>query len=230
LIVFVPGFTGHARIAAVRRLIVRLRRRADVLVVELRGHGRSEGKSSMGAEEVADVTAGVAWGRARGYPRVVTVGFSLGAAVALSQAALRRTPAERVDAVAAVSCPSRWYVRDSPVTRALHVLIESVPGRLVARWVFKVRLAPVAEAVSPSPLELVGAIAPIPILLMHGLEDHYFPIEHPLALAAAAGENATVWLEPGFAHAENRLPVALADRLARWLVPVRAADVVDTRL
>jgi pimeloyl-ACP methyl ester carboxylesterase len=224
LMVFIPGFTGHARIAAVRRLIVRLRRRADVLVVELRGHGRSEGKSAMGAEEVADVSAAVEWGRERGYPRVVTVGFSLGAAVALSHAALRPG---RVDAVAAVSCPSRWYVRDTPVMRALHVLIESVPGRLVARLVFKVRLAPVVEAVSASPLELVAGIAPTPILLVHGLEDHYFPVEHPLALAAAAGDNATVWLEPGFAHAENRLPVPLADRLARWLVPIRAADVLE---
>ncbi|HEV2088645.1 MAG TPA: hypothetical protein VGR21_10065, partial [Cryptosporangiaceae bacterium] len=42
LVVFVPGFTGHGRVPAVRRLVVRLRRRADVMVVELRGHGRSD--------------------------------------------------------------------------------------------------------------------------------------------------------------------------------------------
>lgn len=220
LLVFVPGFTGHARVAAVRRLVVRLRRRADVLVVELRGHGRSAGRSAMGAKEVADVAAAVEWGRRRGYPRVVTVGFSFGAAVALCHAALRQGPDERVDAVAAVSCPSRWFIRDTPAMRALHVLIESVPGRLVERAVYKVRIAPVQDAVPRfSPLELVADIAPTPILLLHGLDDHYFTIEHPLALASAAGDNATVWLAPGFAHAENRLPVALADRLARWLVP-----------
>jgi pimeloyl-ACP methyl ester carboxylesterase len=217
LVVFVPGFTGHARIGAVRRLVVRLRRRSDVLVVELRGHGRSDGKSAMGAEEVADVAAAVSWARSKGYARVVTVGFSLGAAVVLSHAALRKG----VDAVAAVSCPSRWYFRGTPSMRLLHVLIESVPGRLVARLIYKVRLAPVEEAVSASPVEVVPGIAPTPVLLMHGLEDHYFPIEHPFALAAAAGPNATVWLEPGFAHAENRLPVSLADRMARWPVPDR---------
>ena len=179
----------------------------------------------MGAKEVADIAAAVEWGRSRGYPRVVTVGFSFGAAVALCHAALRQGPDERVDAVAAVSCPSRWFVRDTPAMRALHILIESVPGRLVERALYKVRIAPVEEAVPEySPLELVAAISPTPILLLHGLEDHYFTIEHPLALAAAAGKNATVWLEAGFAHAENRLPVALADRLARWLVPIRASD------
>ena len=224
LIVFIPGFTGHARIAAVRRLVARLRRRADVLVVELRGHGRSAGRSTMGVKEVADVATGVEWGRRRGYARVVTVGFSFGAAVVLCHAALRRGADERVDAVAAVSTPSRWYVRDTPVMRALHVLVESVPGRVVARAVYKVRLAPLTPAIPPTPLELMPAIAPTPVLLVHGLLDHYFPIEHPLALAAAAGDNATVWLEPNFAHAENRLPVALADRLGRWLseAPLRA--------
>ena len=168
----------------------------------------------MGIKEVADVAAAVEWGRARGYPRVVTIGFSFGAAVALCHAAVRGG----VDAVAAVSTLSRWYVRDTRVMRALHVLVESVPGRAVARTIYKVRLAPMSPEIPPSPLELMPAIAPTPVLLVHGLVDHYFPIEHPLALAAAAGSNATVWLEPGFAHAENRLPVALADRLGRWLL------------
>jgi pimeloyl-ACP methyl ester carboxylesterase len=217
LVVFVPGFTGHARVPAVRRLVVRLRRRADVFVLELRGQGRSGGLATMEIREVEDIAAAVAWGRERGYPRVVTLGFSFGAAVALCHAALRRAPNERVDAVASVSGPSRWFVRDTAVMRALHVLIETVPGRLVARAFFHVRLAPAGVEAPPSPLELVPLIAPVPILLVHGLSDHYFPVEHPLALAAAAGENATVWLESGFAHAENRLPPALTDRMADWL-------------
>jgi pimeloyl-ACP methyl ester carboxylesterase len=191
-----------------------------VLVVELRGHGRSGGVSSMGAAEVSDIAAAVEWARRQGYPRVVTVGFSFGAAVALCHAAVRGG----VDAVAAVSTPSRWFIRDTPSMRALHVLIESLPGRIVARTFFKVRLAPISAAIPPSPLELMPAIAPTPVLLVHGLIDHYFPIEHPLALAAAAGDNATVWLEPEFAHAENRLPVALADRLGRWLLTPTAAE------
>jgi len=168
----------------------------------------------MGAAEVADVAAAVDWARERGYPRVVTVGFSFGAAVALCHAAVR----QGVDAVAAVSTPSRWFVRDTPIMRALHVLVESMPGRVVARTIYRVRLAPLSPEIPPTPLELMPAIGPTPVLLVHGLDDHYFPIEHPLALAAAAGPNATVWLEPNFAHAENRLPVALADRLGRWLL------------
>ncbi|GAA3395342.1 hypothetical protein GCM10020369_68110 [Cryptosporangium minutisporangium] len=178
----------------------------------------------MGAHEVADVAAAVEWARRQGYARVATVGFSFGAAVALCHAALRRGPDERVDAVAAVSTPSRSFVRDTPVMRALHVLVETLPGRLVARTVFKVRLAPPTETLPPAPLELMSALAPTPVLLVHGLDDHYFPVEHPLALAAAADGHATVWLETGFAHAENRLPVPLADRLGRWLVQAAAAE------
>ncbi len=220
LVVFVPGFTGHGRVPAVRRLVVRLRRRVDVMVVELRGHGRSGGRSTLGAREADDVAAAVEWGRRKGYRRVVTVGFSFGAAMVVCHAALRGA----VDAVAAVSGPARWYVRDTTPMRALHVMVQSLPGRLVGRFFYGVRLGRGWDDIPPSPVELAHRIAPTPLLLVHGDSDHYFPIEHAMALAAAAGPNARVWIEPGFAHAENRLPPSLADRLAAWLVdPIPAA-------
>lgn len=215
LVVLVPGFTGHGRVPAVLRLVARLRLRADVLVPELRGHGRSGGRSTLGAREAADLDAAVTWARRSGYRRVVTLGFSFGAAVAVSHAALRGG----VDAVAAVSVPSRWYVRDTRSMRALNYLVESVPGRMFARVVFRVRLAPGWRTVPASPIELAGRLAPVPLLVVHGEDDHYFPVEHAFALAAAAGPHAEVWIVPGFAHAENRLPPELADRVAGWLVP-----------
>ena len=219
LVVFVPGFTGHGRVPAVRRLVTRLRRRTDLLVLELRGHGRSSGASTLGAREATDVDAALRWGRAQGYQRIATVGFSFGAGVVICHAGLHGG----VDAVAAVSAPSRWYIRDTPKMRALHVMVESSGGRLFARLWFKVRLAGGWRTVPPSPLEVVHRIAPTPLLIVHGDADHYFPIEHPLALAAAAGEGCQVWLEPGFSHAENQLSPALADRLAAWLARPLAA-------
>lgn len=35
---------------------------------------------------------------------------------------------------------------------------------------------------------VIGRISPIPLLIVHGDQDHYFPVEHPHALYAAARE------------------------------------------
>ena len=51
--------------------------------------------------------------------------------------------------------------------------------------------------------ELAARIAPVPLLVVHGDADHYFPVEHAEHLFAAAGEPKELWLEPGFGHAEN---------------------------
>jgi pimeloyl-ACP methyl ester carboxylesterase len=220
LVVVAPGFTGHGRLPVVGRLVARLTARADVLVVDLRGHGRSGGRCTLGAAEPADVEAAVSWARGRGYDRVATLGFSFGGAVVLCHAGLLGG----VDAVAAVSAPSRWYIRDTPVMRRLHPMAETAGGRALARAVFKVRLTDGWTRVPPSPVEVVDRIAPTPLLLVHGDADTYFPVEHPLALAAAAGPGCELWLERGFGHAENALTSALADRVAGWLVaPARVA-------
>jgi pimeloyl-ACP methyl ester carboxylesterase len=223
VIVVAPGFTGHGGMGVLRRLTARLARHAAVLVVDLRGHGTSGGLCTLGAAEPADLDAAVRWARRQGYRRVLTLGFSFGGAVALCHAALRGG----VDAVAAVSAPSRWYIRDTPVMRRLHPMAETAAGRALARAVFKVRLDAGWRTVPPSPLELVHRIAPTPVLVVHGDRDNYFPIEHPLALAAAAGEGCDLWLEPGFGHAENAVSPALLHRVADWLTT--ASDLAEPR-
>jgi pimeloyl-ACP methyl ester carboxylesterase len=223
LVILVPGFTGHADTPAVRRTAARLAERVPVLVLELRGHGRSGGGTTLGAAETLDLDAAVEWARGRAVRRLATVGFSLGGSVVLCQAGLAaRRGGPRPDAVVAVSAPSRWYIRDTPVMRRLHPVVETAGGRLVARWGLGVRLGARWTDVPPSPLELVGDIPPTPLLLVHGDRDSYFPIEHPHMLAAAAGPGAELRIVPGFGHAENALTPALVDSLADWLTAALA--------
>ncbi|MCW2569340.1 MAG: hydrolase [Mycobacterium sp.] len=223
LVVLVPGFTGHADTPAVRRTAGRLARRFPVLVLELRGHGASGGGTTLGADEPLDVDAAVAWARARGVRRLAVVGFSLGGSVVLCQAGLAaRRGLPRPDAVVAVSAPSRWYIRDTPVMRRLHPVVETAGGRLVARFGLRVRIGPRWTGVPPSPLELIGEIPPTPLLLVHGDRDSYFPVEHPHMLAAAAGGGAELRIVPGFGHAENALTPALVDELGDWLAAALA--------
>lgn len=206
------GFTNHIRKPAVRRVLGRLAGRAPVVAVDFRGHGRSGGRSSVGPHEALDIAAAVGHLRGLGCARVVTLGFSLGGSVVLRNAALGAEGA-RPDAVIAVSSPARWWVRDTPAMRRVHWLLEQPHGRWSAR-LLGVRLGGPWPEVPISPIELVGRIAPIPVLFVHGERDHYFPVADALALHEAGG--GELWLEPGMRHAESATSPALVDRLVEW--------------
>ncbi|GAA4858285.1 alpha/beta hydrolase [Saccharopolyspora cebuensis] len=208
------GFTNHTRKPHVARVLRRLAGRAPVLALDFRGHGRSGGRTSVGPDEALDIAAGVAHLRERGCRRVVTIGFSLGGSVVLRDAALAERPP---DAVVAVSSPARWWVRETSAMRRVHWLLEQPHGRFSAR-LLGVRLAPPWPEVPVSPIELVSRVT-VPLLLVHGDQDHYFPLSDAVALAEAG--DGELWVEPTMRHAESATTPELVDRIARW-----AADTV----
>jgi len=218
------GFTNHVRKPHVLRMLHRLARHVAVVALDFRGHGRSAGRCTLGADEVLDLAAGVALARARGYRRVATLGFSMGASVAIRHAALSGQGEERPDAVAAISGPARWYSRETVPMRRLHWLVEQPHGRLLARCM-GIRLGPPWVDPPASPIEVVHVIPPIPLLIAHGRQDHYFDPEHAVALHRATGGAAELWLEPGMRHAETAMTPDLVDRTAAWL---RAAACAGT--
>jgi pimeloyl-ACP methyl ester carboxylesterase len=73
-------------------------------------------------------------------------------------------------------------------------------------------------------------VAPIPLLVVHGDHDRYFPIDHGLELAAAAGPTSRLWLEPGFGHAEASISRDLTRRIAAWAQGALAAAPVDAAI
>jgi pimeloyl-ACP methyl ester carboxylesterase len=223
IVVLGHGFTGAASRPSVARITARLARRVPVLALDFRGHGGSAGLSTVGDLEVLDVDAAVGWARVAGFDRVVTLGFSMGGSIVLRHAAgaaatTGAAPRHRPDAVVSVSATSRWYVRDTVPMRRVHWICETRTGRAVARHAFGTRLAAGWPELPESPVEVVGRIAPTPLLLVHGDRDRYFPVEHLHALAAAAGPGARRWLVPGYGHAETAATPGLVDRIAGWVL------------
>lgn len=216
-VVLVHGFSGNHRAPRHWRIAEGLAPHAGVLALDLRGHGASTGLSTLGDREVLDVESAVEAMRGLGYADVVTCGWSMGGSTVLRHAALYRT----ADAVVSVSAPSRWYVKDTRPMRRLHWLVERPTGRRVTRVVFGTRLADRWDE-PESPVEVVGRIAPTPLLIVHGDADPYFTTEHPHALAAAAGEPSELWLVPGFGHAEGAATADLLDRIGAALRPLVA--------
>jgi pimeloyl-ACP methyl ester carboxylesterase len=215
-VVVAHGFTQSTAHDGPRAVMTALSAHAGVIGIDLRGHGGSTGWSTVGRDEVHDVEAAVRYARDLGYADVVTCGWSMGGTIVLRHAALRGG----VDAVVTVSAVSRWFYRDTKPMRRIHWAIETRLGRLILRRGLKTRITPDGwdlDAPPESPVEVIGRIAPIPVLIVHGDQDHYFPVEHPEALYAAAHEPKELWIEKGFAHAENGASPELLDRLGRHL-------------
>ena len=211
------GFTGSIDRPEVQAVAHRLLERGNsVLAVNFRGHGTSEGLSSIGPDEVHDVTAGLAWLRAKrpGVP-VVTLGFSMGASVVIRQAGLAaQRGADQPDAVIAVSGPGRWYERGTKPMRRLHFGAETRLGKWLLARAFATRIGDGWELLPVSPVEVAGDIT-APALIVHGDADPYFPLEHPRMLAGVIA-GATLWIEPGMGHAENATSLELVDRMDEW--------------
>lgn len=234
VIVVAHGFTGALGRPAVRRVAATFAERAAVISFSFRGHGGSGGLSTVGDREVLDLAAAVRWARTLGHRRVVTVGFSMGGSVVIRHAALYgpkgpeagpvpgvvtggRTEA-RTDAVVAVSAPARWYYRGTAPMRRVHWVISRPAGRLIGRYGFRTRINTRDwDPVPLSPVESVPLIAPTPLLVVHGDNDPYFPVDHPRSLLAASDGAAELWLEPGLGHAENAVDAPLLTRIADWL-------------
>ena len=217
--VIVHGFTGSHDSHPMTEVGTVLSRFGGVVGVTLRGHGRSSGLSTLGDREVDDVQAGVAWARRLGYRAVVSVGFSMGASAVVRHGALLGG----VDGVVSVSGPSRWYYRGTPPMRRLHLLITSRRGRTALRVARGTRVTdqPWGEPLPIDPRAAAAALAPIPLLVVHGDADAYFPTDHAHQLASA-GNRAELWLEPGFGHAENAMTESLTARIAEWAVDISA--------
>jgi pimeloyl-ACP methyl ester carboxylesterase len=212
-VVLAHGFTGSWRQPAIRRIAAALNDFGGVIAIDLRGHGRSGGLSTVGDREVMDVDAAVRHARHLGYERVVLVGFSMGGMIVIRHAAL----VGGVDAVISVSAPARWYYRDTKPMRRAHWAIERRTGRLAVRLARKTRITPRGWVREPEPPYLVtGRIAPVPFLVVHGDLDPFLPIDHAEQLYDGAGEPRELWIEPGFGHAEAAAPPGLIRRIGAW--------------
>jgi fermentation-respiration switch protein FrsA (DUF1100 family) len=192
----------------------RLNRSAGVIAFDFRGHGRSGGKSTLGDRETRDLGVAVAYARELGYRRIAVVGFSMGASIVVRYAGL----VGGIDAVVSVSGPGRWYYRGTYPMRRVHWAVEHRVGRLITRTWLNTRVSSGRwDPVPMPPAEAAARISPIPLLVVHGDKDPYFPVEHAHQLYEAAREPKELWVVPGFGHAESGSDGALVDRIARWI-------------
>ncbi len=152
----------------------------NVMLFDFRGNGDSEdGPQSLAHHEQRDLRAAVDLVAARKPgARIAVVGFSMGASVAILAAAQD----QRIEAL----------VLDSPFATMSDVIaasyrryrLPSEPILPIADLVNRLRYG--YEFAAVRPIDALSALAPRPILLLHGTEDRVIPYAHAVELAGAA--------------------------------------------
>ena len=181
-----------------------------VYAMDMRGHGESTGVCDFGGLEIYDIEAVHQRARADGHDRVITVGTSMGGIATIRHGAL----IGGVDAVIGISSLAYWDWHDDAhpkLRRNMHTKIGTPAGRAALR-AFGVRM-PEHWDEPESPEEVIGKIAPTPVIIVHGTDDKLFPPSHAQRLFDAAGEPKRLLLGEGFGHAEDGLSPAFANKL-----------------
>jgi pimeloyl-ACP methyl ester carboxylesterase len=169
----------------------------DVLLFDLRGHGRSDpARLSMGRGERADLRAVLRWAEAQGFPadRVGWLGWSLGASTVLLEgldnpgiaAAVLDSPFGDLPELlnTQLSAHSGLPPQFNPgILLAAHVVYgvrtdDIVPARVASRWGNR------------------------PLLVIHGEADSIVPVSHGRAIARAVGPSCELLTLPGVEHVE----------------------------
>ncbi|MBW3577644.1 MAG: alpha/beta fold hydrolase [Actinobacteria bacterium] len=212
VVVIVHGFAAHRRKPAYALLADVLAGTMSVLALDLRGHGDSGGWCTLGGRERLDVAAALRAVREAGHRRVAAVGLSMGGTAVL-HALAHGAPA---DAAVVISTPSVVGVVETQALAGLDDVWRTAWKRVGLRLLTGVRLAaPRGFDALPDPRELAAKVD-LPLLVVHGEDDHFFPFRHGAQLHVAAAGPATLWREPaGFGHAEDGITPAFAVALGR---------------
>jgi pimeloyl-ACP methyl ester carboxylesterase len=187
-------------------------RKFDILAFDFRGHGKSEGFSTCGGDEVLDLRAAVQYARQIGYKHIVILGIGMGGTVAIRYAALFGN----VDAVVAVS-PLGQATRLKPwswgMTAKVVAKVDYV--RIPIRIFHGTRIG--GRYLTGLPIHLVDRVSPIPLLVVHGDDGKYLNFRQTKSLYEKAKEPKRFLALPQSEYSEGLLSKESAETIADWL-------------
>lgn len=198
----------------------------NVLLFDFRAHGESNGsKSSLVYYERLDLLGAIAYLQQRGIHQVGLMGFSMGAAVAISSAPLSKA----VRAVVADSgfAELKTILSAHLQNRGAPRFVASIMSNLII-WAAGQRLG--CSLPESDPLRWVGRIAPTPLFLIHGEKDRSIPVSDAYRLYEAANQPKELWVAADADHrcVDQLYPDEYMARVLaffdKWLAPEPTAD------
>lgn len=169
----------------------------DVLLFDLRGHGRSDPtRLSMGRRERGDLRAVLVWASRQGFTpdRIGWLANSMGASTLVMEAA--GNPSVRV-AVLDSAYGSLPELLDAQLPQYSHLPAWFNPGILAAaRLWFGIRTDDLV------PIRFARRWGRRPLLLIHGEADSIVPVSQARQMAMAAGPTCRTVILPGVDHVQ----------------------------
>lgn len=213
-VVLCHGFFNNKDVHLFKAMSLCLSEHYDVFAFDFRGHGKSSGLFSWTARESADLDAVLGQVRTFHYDSIGLIGFSLGAALSLSQAA--RDP--DISTVIAVSAPFEFWEID------FHFWKPGMWDDLKLNLGYKGR----GKGVRPGNLfenkvaaiSIVDRISPRPVLFIHGEKDWLIKARHSQRLYDQARDPKRLLVIPGGGHAEmlyDEFPDLFMGECLSWL-------------
>ena len=178
----------------------------DVLLLDYRGYGRSEGEPTLaGAHLDVEAALGTLLAMPEVDPgRAAIFGQSLGGALAIT-ALERSRHRDRVRALVVEGTPTSY-----------RELAQEKLGGLWLTWALQWPLALTIDD-DYRPVDDIGSLGPLPVLIIQGEDDTIVPAHHARSLLEAAGEPKTLWLIEGGGHIRALASADVRDALADWL-------------
>ncbi len=217
-VVLAHGFANWHRHPKIHEFANLLAEHVNVIVLDMRGHGFSEGTSTLGALEYLDVAAA-----AQQVPpsdALILIGTSMGSAASVIYAgrAAHGDGGRRADAVVAVSGPAWWGGRDAArgVGRVLE-LAASPFMRTSMKYLMRVRIQGMRQDGRVDPVTVVGEIAPAPVVIIHDKADWYFGVDQAEAMKSAAGPTGQLWWREG-GHATDLFNPELCEQIVNEVI------------
>ena len=170
----------------------------SVLLFSYRGYGQSDGDPlgfSYGARESLDVDAAASYLHdIQGASAIGAIGHSAGA-VAIILSAARNLQIDAVVAASPYNSVEEIWNTNRP---------KAIPTPIFDFVMQTSELRKGFDRSQVRPVDVIGQIAPRPILIIHGMKDQRITEEQALELVGQAGEPKEMWWMGGLTHAEVR--------------------------
>ncbi len=197
----------------------------NVLLFDYQGHGADRGAPvTLGYRERRDYFGALDYVYTRvPDPEIGVIGYSMGASIAIMGSARRPD-------VRAVVADSPFATHAGVVSHNITRIIR-INGRPIAALAdyFLARIAGYRHR-DVEPVREVAALAPRPLLIIHGSDDQTIPVSHAQEVYQAAGEPKELWIGEGADHCgtyflNRRIYTRrVIDFFDRWLGMVSTAD------
>ncbi len=178
----------------------------NVFIFDYRGYGNSEGKTSLNGVHKDAEAALEALLSLPGVDqnRIFVLGQSLGGSIAVYLVA---------------TTPHRKNIQALIVESAFASYRQIAREKLGSVWLTWPFQYPLSYLVSDkySAIRWVGKIAPIPVLILHGLDDSVVPMHHGRLLFDAALQPKDFWMTQTPGHVSSFADAQVRDNLVRYL-------------